>query len=95
MDTVGKGENRWMGKAASTHIQYHQFNGHKLGQTAGDGERQGGRACYGPRVAKSWTEPGDWITTKCKTEVAIWYKEPSLVPCDDLEGWDGGGEGGL
>ena len=37
-----------MEKAASTYTQDHQFNGHKLGQIAGDGEGQGGRACYSP-----------------------------------------------
>ena len=25
---------------------HHRFNGHELGQTLGDGERQGGLACY-------------------------------------------------
>ena len=27
---------------------HHQFNGHKLGQTLGDGEGQGTLACYSP-----------------------------------------------
>ena len=27
---------------------HHQFNGHKLGQTPGDGEGQGGLACCSP-----------------------------------------------
>ena len=26
--------------------QHHRFNGHELGQTPGDGEGQGGLACY-------------------------------------------------
>ena len=27
---------------------HHQYNGHELGQTPGDGEGQGGPACYSP-----------------------------------------------
>ena len=27
---------------------HHQFNGHELGQTLGDGEGQGGLACFSP-----------------------------------------------
>ena len=27
---------------------HHQFNGHELEQILGDGEGQGGLACYGP-----------------------------------------------
>ena len=30
-------------------IWRHQYNGHELGQTPGDGEEQGGLACYRPR----------------------------------------------
>ena len=26
---------------------HHRFNGHELGQTPGDGDGQGGLACYG------------------------------------------------
>jgi len=33
---------------------HHQFNGHELGQTPGDGEGQGGLACTVHVVAKSW-----------------------------------------
>ena len=29
-------------------IWYHQFNGHELGQTLGDGEGQGSLVCYSP-----------------------------------------------
>jgi len=36
-----------------------------------------------------WDFPG---TTMCKIdswlEAAVWHRELSLVPCDDLEGWD-------
>ena len=35
---------------------HHQFNGHELGQTPGDGEGQGA-AVHG--VTKSWTRLGD------------------------------------
>ena len=28
--------------------RHHQFNGHELGQTLGDGEGQGSMACYNP-----------------------------------------------
>ena len=31
---------------------HHQCNGYELGQTPGDGERQGGLACYSPRDLK-------------------------------------------
>ena len=27
---------------------YHRFNGHELGQTSGDGEGQGSKACCSP-----------------------------------------------
>ena len=27
---------------------HHQYNGHELGQTPGDGEGQGGLECYSP-----------------------------------------------
>ena len=27
---------------------HHQYNGHELGQASGDGEGQGGPACYSP-----------------------------------------------
>ena len=29
-------------------VWHHQFNGHELGQTLGDGEGQGSLACYSP-----------------------------------------------
>ena len=31
-----------------------------------------------------------WIAGKA----AVYHREPSLVLCDDLEGWEGGEEGG-
>ena len=38
---------------------WHQLcNGHELGQTSGDGERQGGLVCFSPwshRVGHDWT----------------------------------------
>ena len=39
---------------------HHQCSGHELGQTSGDGERQGGLMCCSPWVAKSQTQLGDW-----------------------------------
>ena len=32
---------------------HHQFNGHELGKTLGDGEGQGSLACYSPQ---GWEE---------------------------------------
>ena len=37
------------------------------------------------------TDTLSWVK---QWEVAIQHREPSLVLCDDLKGWDGGGEGG-
>ena len=41
---------------------------------------------------------GHLHTTMCKTdslcEAAIQHREPSSVLCDDLDGWDGGQDGG-
>ena len=31
---------------------HHRFNGHELGRTPGDGEGQGGLACYSPQGHK-------------------------------------------
>ena len=42
---------------------HHWFNGHKLGQTPGDGEGGGAWCAAVHGVANSWTRPGDWITT--------------------------------
>ena len=33
---------------------HHQFNGHELEQTPGDGEAQGALACYSPWGCKGW-----------------------------------------
>ena len=43
---------------------HHQFNGHKLGQTLGDGEGRGGLACCSPWGQEYWSglrfpSPGD------------------------------------
>jgi len=38
---------------------HHQYNGHKPGQTPGDGEGQGSAAVHG--IEKSWH---DWATEK-------------------------------
>ena len=43
---------------------HHQFNGHELGQTPGDGEGQGSLVCCTHGVAKSQTQLGDWTTTE-------------------------------
>ena len=42
--------------------QQHTCNGHELGQTLWDAERQGGLACCSPWCHKSWTWLGDWKT---------------------------------
>ena len=39
--------------------QHHRCNGHKLGQTPGDGEGQGGLACCSPRGCR---DGQDWAT---------------------------------
>ena len=44
---------------------HHQFNGHELGQTPGDGEGQRGMACCSPGVSKSWTQLGNWKQQPC------------------------------
>ena len=41
----------------------HWCNGHELGQTLEDGERQEGLACCGPWGHKESDTTGDWITT--------------------------------
>ena len=38
----------------------HRLNGHGFGWTPGVGDRQGGLACYGSWVAKSWTRLSNW-----------------------------------
>ena len=38
---------------------HHQFNGHELGQTPGDGEGQGSLVCCSHGVSKSQTQLGD------------------------------------
>ena len=43
---------------------HHQFNGHELGQTPGDGERQRSLVYCSPWVTKSWTQFGDQTTKK-------------------------------
>ena len=47
---------------------YHQCNGHKLGQTPGDGEGQGGLVCCSPwgcRVGH------DWVTEQQQHSILI------------------------
>ena len=53
---------------------HHQFNGHEFEQTPGDGEGQEGvlRSMALQRVAKSWTQISDWITTTIIS--IIWIK---------------------
>ena len=41
---------------------HHQCNGHELGQTLGDDERQGGLECWSPWGYKE-TQLGNWTTT--------------------------------
>ena len=64
---VGKdqdaGKNRRQKKKKATEDemvgQQHQCNGHKLGQTLGDSEEQGGLSCCSPWVTESRTQLGD------------------------------------
>ena len=42
---------------------HHRLNGHEFEQAPGDGEGQGGLACFSPWVAKSWTRLSDWTIT--------------------------------
>ena len=42
---------------------HHRCNGHELGQTPEDDERQGSLACWSPWGHKDWTQLGDWKTT--------------------------------
>ena len=49
-----EGVRRWNGWMAS------RCNGPELGQVLGDGEGQGGPACYRPSGQKSWTQLGNW-----------------------------------
>ena len=49
---------------------HHQFNGHELGRTPGDGDGQGGLACCSPwGHKKTWTRLNDWTTT---TNICMW-----------------------
>ena len=51
---------------------HHWCNGHELGQTLGDGEREAWcAAVYG--VTKSWTWLGDWTTKTCVPNLALTY----------------------
>ena len=56
----GRRKRGWRDEMVGWH---HQFNGHELGQTLGDGEEQGGLASAVHEVAKSWTQLGDYTTT--------------------------------
>jgi len=56
----GRRKRGWRDEMVGWH---HQFNGHELGQTPGDGEEQGGLASAAHGVAKSWTQLGDCTTT--------------------------------
>ena len=54
------------------------------------GHSRGGREC------QEWRKWHQYICTiRCKMtswwEVAVRHREPSLMLCDDLDGWDGGG----
>ena len=42
---------------------HHRCNEHELGQTTGNGERQGGQACCSPCGHKELDTLGDWTTT--------------------------------
>ena len=46
---------------------HHQFNGHELGKTPGNGEGQGSLVCCTPWGLKSCTQLCDWTTTNIKT----------------------------
>ena len=49
---------------------HHRFNGHELGQTLGDGDRQGGLVCcspWGHRVRH------DLATEETKSPLSVWF----------------------
>ena len=43
---------------------HHRLNGHEFEQAPGVGDGQGGPACCGPWIAKSWTWLSDWTELK-------------------------------
>ena len=56
---------------------HHWINGHGFGWTPGVGDGQGGLACCGSWVAKSWTWLSNWIeqgSTLCNWEKKKFYK---------------------
>ena len=44
------------------------------------------------RVGHNWETEQQICKIDSWWEVAVQHREPSLMLCDDLEGWDGGGE---
>ena len=54
----------------------HQFNGHELGQTPGDGEGQGGLACHSPWGHKELAQLEDRMYTRMVTREHWSQQEP-------------------
>ena len=54
----GGQEEKWVAEDEMAGC-HHQFNGHELGQTPGDGEGQGGLACHSPWGCKVKTRLGN------------------------------------
>ena len=63
--------------------RHHQCNEHELGQTLGGAKGQGGWCAAVHRVAKSWTQLGDWRTTTARLRAnwrRQWHPTPVLLP---------------
>ena len=65
--------------------QHHRCNGHELGQTAGDGEGQGGLECCSPWGSQSQTQLGDRTTLEqviiSTFKGSSWPRDWTLISC--------------
>ena len=52
---------------------HHQLNGHELGQTLGDSEKQGGLVCYSPSGCKE-LEMTEQLNNNKKEEMEILFE---------------------
>ena len=59
---------------------HHQFNGHELGQTPGDGEGQGSLACHSPWGRKE--SDATWqLNNNSNQKIRETYKEKNTPLC--------------
>ena len=58
---------------------HHQYNGHELGQTAGDGEGQGCLACCHPWGHKESDRTGLLKTTAVRDEVPFSHRQEAKI----------------